>query len=158
MRRSDCSPHTALFGGYAEPFHVLFRLAQRRWSGRLRTARGGSAQILGGLRRVGEITVIEPQDNACSEARISTRIRRRPGASSRLFGRYHSLEDISNALPPSRRKSSVWRWMQVLRSAYPALRARPGGGFAESPGNQSVISSGLNALLLYPHRCSGSET
>ena len=28
----------------------------------------------------------------------------------------------------------MWRWMQVLRSAYPALRARPRGGFTESPG------------------------
>jgi hypothetical protein len=53
-----------------------------------------------------EITVIEPADNACSEARITKRVRHRPGASPLLFGRFLmslgafvSLGDISDALP-----------------------------------------------------------
>jgi hypothetical protein len=56
-----------------------------------------------------KITVIEPADNACSEARVTTRVRHRPGASPLLFGRFLmslgafvSLEDISDALPPYR--------------------------------------------------------
>jgi hypothetical protein len=56
-----------------------------------------------------KVTVIEPADNACSEARITKRVRRRPGASPLLFGRFLmslgafiSLEDISEALPPYR--------------------------------------------------------
>ena len=47
MRRSDCSPHTALFGGYAELFHVLFRLTQR-------AGRDGFEQGEAGLRRFSE--------------------------------------------------------------------------------------------------------
>jgi hypothetical protein len=89
-------------------FHILFRLDAKKM-----VAEGfehGEAV----LRRFSEtygvlekVTVIEPQDNACSEERVSKRIRRRPGASPLLFGRYLmemsaflSLEDISNALPP----------------------------------------------------------
>jgi len=56
-----------------------------------------------------KITVIEPTDNACSDARVTTRVRHRPGASPALFGRhlmnlgaFVSLEDISDALPPYR--------------------------------------------------------
>jgi hypothetical protein len=37
---------------------------------------------------VEKITVIEPTDNACSEARVTTRVRHRPGASPLLFGRF----------------------------------------------------------------------
>ena len=56
-----------------------------------------------------KITVIEPADNACSQGRVTKRVRRRPGASPLLFGRFLmglaafiSLEDISEALPPYR--------------------------------------------------------
>ena len=49
-----------------------------------------------------KITVIEPADNACSDARVTTRVRHRPGASPLLFGghlmsfgAFVSLEDIS---------------------------------------------------------------
>jgi len=55
-----------------------------------------------------KVTTITPNDNACSDkAKVTTRIRRRPGASPLLFGRFLmelaafvSLEDISDALPP----------------------------------------------------------
>ena len=56
---------------------------------------------------LGKVTTIEPSDNACSKARVTTTIKRRPGASPLLFGKYLmnmaafvSLEDISEALPP----------------------------------------------------------
>jgi hypothetical protein len=73
-----------------------------------------------------KITVIEPADNACSEARVTTRLRHRPGASPLLFGRllmslgaFVSLEDISDALPAYR---------------------------------EEVVSVALNALLAHPDR------
>ena len=55
-----------------------------------------------------KVTTIAPADNACSDkAKVTTRVRRRPGASPLLFGRFLmelgafvSLEDISDALPP----------------------------------------------------------
>jgi hypothetical protein len=34
-----------------------------------------------------KITTIQPADNACSKARVTTRVKRRPGASPLLFGR-----------------------------------------------------------------------
>ena len=50
-----------------------------------------------------KITMIEPADNACSNARVTTQVKRRPGASPLLFGRFLmelgafiSLEDISD--------------------------------------------------------------
>ena len=119
-----------------------------------------------GLRRFSEtygvlekVTVIEPQDNACSEARISKRIRRRPGASPLLFGRYLmemsaflSLEDISNALPPYEEEVLGVAMDPALRAAYDALERDIKQALQDHPGNQSVISAGLNALLLYPDR------
>ncbi len=54
-----------------------------------------------------KVTTITPSDNAGSDkAKVTTRVRRRPGASPPLFGRFLmelgafvSLEDISDALP-----------------------------------------------------------
>jgi len=55
------------------------------------------------------VTTIEPADNACSDARITKRVKRRPGASPLLFGKFLmdfaaflSLEDITEALPSYR--------------------------------------------------------
>jgi len=64
-----------------------------------------------------KITVIEPADNACSDARVTTRVRT-AGASPLLFGRhlmslgaFVSLEDISNALRPITKMSSQSKWI-----------------------------------------------
>jgi hypothetical protein len=100
-----------LLGGYAlDLFNILFRLEPSRM------LEEGFEHGEAGVRAFTEtygllekITVIEPADNACSEARVTTRVRHRPGASPLLFGRFLmslgafvSLEDISDALPPYR--------------------------------------------------------
>src|SRR5438552_18273392 len=99
-----------------------------------------------------EITVIEPADNACSEARVTKRVRRRPGASPLLFGRFLmslgafiSLEDISEALPPYREEVVSVEMDPPLREAYRKLEEDLKNALKEYRGNQSVISLALNA-------------
>jgi hypothetical protein len=50
--------------------------------------RSRSASLHGNLRAARKDHVTEPADNACSEARVTKRIRRRPWASPLLFGRF----------------------------------------------------------------------
>ena len=53
------------------------------------------------------ITKVEPANNACSKAKTTSTVRRKPGASPLLFGEllmqlcaFVFLEDISGELPP----------------------------------------------------------
>ena len=100
-----------LLGGYAdELFNILFRLnASRMLEEGFAYGDAGVRAFTEVYRLLEKITVIEPADNACSEARVTTRVRHRPGASPLLFGRslmslgaFVSLEDISDALPAYR--------------------------------------------------------
>jgi hypothetical protein len=106
-----------------------------------------------------KLTVIEPADNACSDARVTTRVRHRPGASPLLFGRhlmslgaFVSLEDISDALPPYREDVVDVEMDQPLKEAYEQLEQDIKAALREHRGNESVISVALNALLAYPDR------
>ncbi len=161
-----CARHTlvltgTLLGGYAdELFPVLFRLDAAKMIAR------GFEHDEGGMRAFGEtygllekITVIEPADNACSEGRTTHRVRRRPGASPLLFGHYLmdlaaflSLEDISNALPPYQEEVVAVEMDPPLKAAYAELEGEIKEALRSHRGNQSVVSTALNALLLYPDR------
>jgi len=98
-----------LLGGYAdELFHILYRLN----SGMMREdgfeyGEAGVRQFAEAYGVLEKVTTIEPSENACSDAKVTTTVKRRPGASPLLFGKYLmnmaafvSLEDISDALPP----------------------------------------------------------
>ena len=150
-----------LLGGYAdEVFNILFRLEPAKM------VREGFEYGEAGLRSFTEtygllekITVIEPSDNACSEARVTKRIRRRPGASPLLFGRFLmslgafiSLEDISEALPPYREEVITVEMDPALRDAYKKLEEDVKKALQEHRRNPTVMSVALNALLLYPDR------
>ena len=150
-----------LFGGYAdELFNILFRLEPKR------LLQEGFEHGEAGIRAFTEtygllekITVIEPADNACSNGRISKRIRRRPGASPLLFGRFLmslgafiSLEDISEALPRYHEEVISVEMDAVLREAYSALEKDVKKALEEHRRNSTVMSVALNALLLYPDR------
>jgi hypothetical protein len=161
-----CAGHIAvltgtLLGGYAdELFNILFRLGPFRMLGE------GFEHVDAGVRAFTEaygllekITVIEPADNACSEARVTTRVRHRPGESPLLFGRhlmdlgaFVSLEDISDALPPYREEVVSVEMDEPLRKAYEEMEQNIKEALREHRGNQSVISVALNALLAYPDR------
>ena len=150
-----------LLGGYAdELFNILFRLEPSRM-----LEEGfeyGDAGVRAFTETYGlleKITVIEPADNACSEARVTTRLRHRPGASPLLFGRFLmslgafvSLEDISDALPPYREEVVSIEMDEPLKKAYEDLEEDIKKALREHRGNQSVISVALNALLAYPDR------
>ena len=166
---ASCARHIAvltgtLLGGYAdELFNILFRL------GPSRMLEEGFEYGEAGVRAFTEIygllekiTVIEPADNACSEARVTTRVRHRPGASPALFGRFLmslgafvSLEDISDALPPYREEVVSVEMDQSLQKAYEDLEQDIKKALREHRGNSSVISVALNALLAYPDRSFG---
>src|SRR5690348_753603 len=88
---------------------------------------------------------------SCSEARITKRVRHRPGASPLLFGRFLmslgafvSLEDISDALPPYREEIVSVEMDQPLKEAYQKLEEEIKEALREHRGNQSVISVALN--------------
>ena len=150
-----------LLGGYASDlFNILFRL------GPSRMLEEGFEHGEAGVRAFTEtygllekITVIEPADNACSDARVTTRVRHRPGASPLLFGRhlmslgaFVSLEDISDALPPYHEDIVAVEMDQPLKEAYEELEQDIKEAMREHRGNQSIISVALNALLAYPDR------
>src|SRR5207302_8153399 len=150
-----------LLGGYAdEVFNILFRMHPARM------VQEGFEYGEAGVRTFKEtygllekITVIEPADNRCSEARVTKRIRRRPGASPLLFGRFLmslgafvSLEDISEALPPYQEEVVGVQMDPQLKQAYEELEEQIKKALMEHRGNPSVISTALNALLLFPDR------
>lgn len=163
---ASCARHIAvltgtLLGGYAdELFNILFRLGPTRM-----LEEGfeyGDAGIRAFTETYGlleEVTVIEPADNACSEARVTKRVRHRPGASPLLFGRFLmslgafvSLEDISDALPPYQEEVVSVEMDETLKETYAGLEEDIKEALREHRGNQSVISVALNALLAYPDR------
>jgi hypothetical protein len=163
---ASCAGHIAvltgtLLGGYAlDLFNILFRLEPSKM------LEEGFEHGEAGVRAFTEtygllekITVIEPADNACSEARVTTRFRHRPGASPLLFGRFLmslgafvSLEDISDALPPYQEEVVSIDMDEPLKKAYEDLEEDINKALHEHRGNQSVISVALNALLAYADR------
>jgi hypothetical protein len=95
-----------LLGGFADDlFNTLFRLAPMKMKGRgfdWETAgRSCFTQDYGVLET---ITKIEPAENACSKARTTTMVRRKPGAPPLLFRqpfRPKSDAEYALALPGS---------------------------------------------------------
>src|SRR5207244_6693872 len=97
-----------LLGVYAdELFHILYRLGSRimREDG-FEYGEAGVRQFAEAYGVLEKVTTIEPAENACSDAKVTTTVKRRPGASPLLFGKYLmnmaafvSLEDISDGLP-----------------------------------------------------------
>jgi hypothetical protein len=150
-----------LLGGYAdEVFNILFRMHPSRMVHEgFEYGEAGVRMFTETYGLLEKITVIEPADNACSEARVTKRVRRRPGASPLLFGRFLmslgafiSLEDISEALPPYREEVVGIGMDPPLKEAYKKLEEDVKNALKEHHGNQSVMNVALNALLLYPDR------
>lgn len=156
-----------LLGGYAdELFNILFRLDPRS----MREV--GFDHGEGGLRQFAEaygvlekVTTIEASENSCSKAKVSTTVKRRPGSSPLLFGKYLmnmaafvSLEDISDALPAYSEEVLSIEMDPQLKKAYSGLEDDIRAALREHHGNASVISTAMNALLLYPDRPFGLGT
>ncbi|HTT20314.1 MAG TPA: helicase-related protein [Terriglobales bacterium] len=150
-----------LLGGFADDvYYLLFRLDPAEM------VRRGYSWGEAGVKSFAEtygvletITTVQPSDNACSKARVTTQVKRRPGASPRLFGdflmelaAFVSLEDVSSELPPFDEQVISVAMDQPLKIAYRKLEDDIKVALKEHRGNQSVLSTGLNALLLYPDR------
>jgi hypothetical protein len=149
-----------LLGDADEVFNILYRLEPGKMIKEgFEYGEAGARAFTETYGLLEKITVIEPEDNACSEARITKHVRRRPGASPLLFGRllmslgaFISLEDISEALPPYREEVVSVEMDPLLKEAYKKLEEEVKTALKEHRGNQSVMSVALNALLLYPDR------
>src|SRR5712692_10264481 len=152
-----------LLGGYADDlFNTLFRLE----AGKMKehgydwgtAGRGCFTQDYGVLET---ITKIEPENNACSKARTTSTVRRKPGASPLLFGEFLMqlcafvfLEDISDELPHYEVRLLGIPMDDSLRAAYQSLEEDIRKALKKHKGNRSVLSTMLNTLLLYPdHPC-----
>ena len=106
------------------------------------------------------------EDNACSKKnKTEVTIRRKPGASPLLFGKYLmdtcafvSLEDISDALPAYREDVVSVELAGKLKDAYQQLQDDITATLQEHRGNRSVLSTMLNALLVYPDHPYGLGT
>jgi hypothetical protein len=150
-----------LMGGYADDlFNVLYRLEPRKmvaegyeWG---ESGVRSFAEAYGVLERV---TIIAPEENACSKAKVTKQVKRKPGASPLLFGKFLmelgafvSLEDISSELPSYREEVIGVDMDEPLAKAYTDLEEQIKEALEEHRGNHSVISTALNALLSYPDR------
>jgi hypothetical protein len=150
-----------LMGGYADDlFNVLYRLEPHKM-----VAEGyewgepgvrSFAEAYGVLER---ITIVTPEENACSKAKVTKQVKRKPGASPLLFGKFLmelgafvSLEDISSELPAYREEVIGVDMDEPLAKAYSDLENQIKEALEEHRGNHSVISTALNALLSYPDR------
>src|SRR5437660_6786046 len=148
-----------LLGGYADDlFNTLFRLEAAKMKQRgyeFGTAgRTAFAQDYGVLET---ITKIEPAENACSKAKTTTMVRRKPGASPLLFGEFLMdlcafvfLEDISGELPPYEETCLSVPMEPLMQAAYQELEDAIRTALKEHRGNRSVLSIMLHTLLLYP--------
>jgi SNF2 family DNA or RNA helicase len=149
-----------LLGGYADDvYNILFRADPAKMIEYGFEHDTGVRPFMETYGLLETITTIEPAENACSEAKITRRVRRRPGASPQLFGdflmpmaAFLSLEDIAHALPPYREEVVPVEMDEPLRKAYEKLEEQIKEALKEHRGNNSVVSVGMNALLLYPDR------
>jgi hypothetical protein len=150
-----------LMGGYADDlFNTLYRLEPHKmvaegyeWG---ESGVRSFAETYGVLER---ITIITPEENACSKAKVTKQVKRKPGASPLLFGKFLmelgafvSLEDISSELPSYREEVIGVDMDEPLAKAYTDLEKQIKEALEEHRGNHSVISTALNALLSYPDR------
>jgi hypothetical protein len=151
----------SLMGGYADDlFNVLYRLEPHKM-----VAEGyewGDAGIRNFAESYGvleRVTIIPPEENACSKAKVTKQVKRKPGASPPLFGKFLmdlgafvSLEDISGELPAYREEIIGVDMDEPLAKAYADLEKQIKEALEEHRGNHSVISTALNPLLAYPDR------
>jgi superfamily II DNA or RNA helicase len=153
-----------LLGGYAgDVYNILFRLEPDKMVARGyewgETGLRSFSEAYGVLERV---TTIEPADNSCSKGRVTKQIKHRPGASPLLFAdflmslaAFVSLEDISAELPLYSEEVIGVPMDAPLQAAYKALEEEITNAIKQHRSNHSVISVGLNALLLYPDHAWG---
>ncbi len=150
-----------LLGGYADDvFNILFRLEPAGMvSHGFEWGEAGVRRFMESYGALEKVTIIRPEENACSKAKVTKEVKRRPGASPLLFGQFLmslgafvSLEDISHELPPYEEEVIGVPMDGELAEAYTKLETDIKLALKEHRGNRSVLSIALNSLLLYPDR------
>jgi superfamily II DNA or RNA helicase len=162
---ASCTKHLlgltgTLVDGYAgHLFNILFRLTPHlmREAGYEFSASGRAAFI----DEYGVLEQIETTaacDNKTSDARTTHRVRERPGASPRLFGdqllpqcAFIFLKDIAEHLPAYTESVIPVAMDDELRKAYQALEEDAKRELRANRGSNSVLSTLMHALLLYPN-------
>ncbi len=156
-----------LLGGYADDvFNILYRVEPKRMREEgFDHGEAGVRQFASVYGVLEKVTTIEAADNACSKAKVTTTVKRRPGASPLLFGSFLmnlaafvSLEDISDELPPYEEEVISVEMDSALKQAYTKLEDDVRDALREHHRNASVVSTAMNALLLYPDRPFGLGT
>ena len=111
------------------------------------------------------ITKVEPANNACSKAKSTSTVRRKPEASPLLFGEFLMqlcafvfLEDISGELPSYEETYLSVPMDAPMREAYRELEDDMRKALKAHRGNRSVLSTMLNTLLLFPDHPYGMGT
>ncbi|HKS76438.1 MAG TPA: hypothetical protein VJQ82_24705 [Terriglobales bacterium] len=149
-----------LLSGYADDlFNTLFRTnARQMLTDGYEWGPAGRERFTRDYGVIETIERIMPEDNACSKKTKKTvTIKRKPGASPLLFGKYlmdHcafvGLEDISANLPSYREEVVAVMMDRVLKTAYEQLEEEITACLKRHRGNHSVVSTMLNTLLAWP--------
>jgi superfamily II DNA or RNA helicase len=156
-----------LMGGYAKDLNnLLWRLESAKMK-----EKGfvwGSSGCSGFVSEYGVLETIEttePRDNDCSDARVTTVVKHKPGASPALFGEFLMslcafvfLEDIADKLPPYEEVLVDVPMDKAHQQAYDELEQAIKISLQENRKNRSVLSKMLNTLLLYPDHPFGIGT
>ncbi len=146
-------------GGYADDCYNLLHRMDAPQVIKEGFAWGGEGRM-NFVRQYGAIETVKKEkeeDNACSRRSTkSTTVKRKPGASPMLFGRFLlantvfiSLEDIASCLPPYDEQVISVEMEPQLESAYRDIERAFKDAIREY-GCGSVVSLMLNTLLLYP--------
>ncbi len=156
-----------LMGGYAKDLNNLlwrFESAKMKQKGFV----WGGSGCMSFVQEYGvleTIETLEPKDNDCSDAKVTTVVKQKPGASPLLFGEFLMdlcafvfLEDIADKLPPYQETLVSVRMDDELRGAYKQLEDEIKECLKRNRKNRSVLSKMLNTLLLYPDHPFGLGT
>ena len=157
-----------MMGGYADDlYNILYRMDAPQmakdgyaWGGEGRSVFQGNYGVCE------EIVKRFTSDNACSRAsKASVTIKRKPGCSPLLFGKFLmentafvSLEDIARDLPSYTESVIPVAMDEELSKAYTDILEAIKKALEEYPRNPSLTSLMLNTLLCYPDHPFGFDS
>ncbi len=156
-----------LMGGYAKDlYNLLWRFESEKMKQKgFVWGSSGCGSFVEEYGVLETIETIEPADNDCSDAKVTTVVKQKPGASPLLFGEFLMglcafvfLEDIADKLPPYQETLVSVPMDDELHEAYSELEKEIKECLKENRKNRSVLSKMLNSLLLYPDHPFGLGT